>query len=130
MTTLTVAGYAIGGLDSFSSVVDAAANLNNDPHNPKLIAAYEAALANAAAAVTATVQGAGAAFAGNAIIANINNLTTNYGKMSQSDIQATLISITGELITLAGQGVSFYGAERNEGQRRPWRSCIHSGPAH
>ncbi|MFM0019275.1 hypothetical protein [Paraburkholderia azotifigens] len=109
MTTLSVAGYSIGGLDGVTAVADAAASLNKNPGDPKLTAAYDAALANAAATFTAGLQGEGAAFAGNAIIANINNLALNQTTMSKMDIASAVTAIAGELITLAGQGVSFYG---------------------
>ena len=109
MTTLSVAGYSIGGLDGVTAVADAAASLNKNPGDPKLTAAYDAALANAAATFTGGLQGEGAAFAGNAIIANINNLALNQTTMSKMDIASAVTAIAGELITLAGQGVSFYG---------------------
>ncbi|WP_227245513.1 RHS repeat domain-containing protein [Paraburkholderia caribensis] len=109
MTILSVAGYSIGGLDGVTAVADAAAQLNKNPSDPKLIATYDAALANAAATFTAGIQGEGAAFAGNAIIANINNLALNQTTMSKTDIASAATAIAGELITLAGQGVTFLG---------------------
>ncbi|HEY3598304.1 MAG TPA: hypothetical protein VGL08_12440 [Paraburkholderia sp.] len=109
MTTLTVAGYGIGGLDGFASVSDAASQLKKDPSNKALVATYNAALANAAATITANIAGEGAAFAANAIIANINNLMINGKAMSSNDKLSALTAVVGELITMAGQGVEFYG---------------------
>ncbi|WP_454871698.1 hypothetical protein [Paraburkholderia xenovorans] len=109
MTTLSVAGFTIGGLDSVTSVADASAKLNQNPGDPKLIAAYDAALANAAATFAAGIPGEGAVFAGNAIIANLNNLTLNSSGMSSTDKASVFTAMAGELITLAGQGVSFLG---------------------
>jgi YD repeat-containing protein len=114
MTSLTVAGYTISGMDSFTSVESAANDLSSDPTNNKLIIAYDAALANAAAALTAGKQGLGAAFAGNAIIANMNNFLANGATMTASDKASGLTSIIGELITLAGQGVTFVGLQEME----------------
>lgn len=49
MATLTVAEYGIGGLGNVTSAADAVAQLNKSQNDPKLIAAYDATLANAAA---------------------------------------------------------------------------------
>lgn len=74
--TLSVGTYTVGGLDAIPSVIDAANQYNAVSTNENLVA-YQAALANAAAAATATILGAGAAFAGNALSANIDNMLTN-----------------------------------------------------
>ncbi|WP_345816233.1 hypothetical protein AAGS40_18540 [Paraburkholderia sp. PREW-6R] len=113
MTSLAVAGNVIGGLDSYAGVKDAAAQLAANPSDLHLIANYDAALANAAATVAAATDNGEIAstFAANAIIANINNLNSNISTMSLNDVESSIAAITGEVITLVGQGVSFYGVE-------------------
>lgn len=104
---LTVAGNTIGGLDGFTSVVDAGEKLSKDPSDPGLIANYDAALANAAATVASGQDSEiSAAFAANAVIANINNIALNRATMSASDIQSSVAAIAGEVLTMAGQGIS------------------------
>ena len=56
MTTLTVGGYTIGNLDQAAGVQAAAQAYTDNPTNSTL-AAYDAALANAAAAITSLVTG-------------------------------------------------------------------------
>src|ERR1044072_1325624 len=105
MTTLTVGGYTIGNLDQAAGVQAAAQAYTDNPTNSTL-AAYDAALANAAAALTSLVTGEGAAFAGNALVANIANLVTNGATMSSTDRASSMTSIVGDLITMVGQGVT------------------------
>jgi hypothetical protein len=95
-TTLTVAGNTIGGLDSFTAVVDATTQLSKDPSNKGLIANCDAALANAAVTVAAGMNGEiAAAFAANAIIANIAARAVNHSTMSAADRYSSVAAITG-----------------------------------
>ncbi|WP_148669202.1 beta strand repeat-containing protein [Burkholderia pyrrocinia] len=108
MTSATVAGYTISGLDNAAGVQSAAQAYQNNPGNATLVA-YQAALASAAAAATSLVPGEGAAFAGNSIIANISNIITNGASMSANDLSSAFASIAGNIATMAGQGVEFLG---------------------
>ncbi|MCQ0034368.1 beta strand repeat-containing protein [Burkholderia glumae] len=108
MTTLTVGGYSLGNLDGISSVAAAAQQYNDNRTTSNLIN-YQAALANAAASATSLIPGEGAAFAGNAIAANIKNLSQNHSTMSASDFESSAIAIAGALATLVGQGVEISG---------------------
>ncbi|NIF69884.1 S-layer family protein [Burkholderia sp. Ap-962] len=108
MTTLTVGGYSLGNLDGISGVAAAAQQYNDNRTTSNLIN-YRAALANAAASATSLIPGEGAAFAGNAIAANIKNLAQNHSTMSASDLESAAAAIAGALATLVGQGVEITG---------------------
>ncbi|UVS88566.1 S-layer family protein (plasmid) [Burkholderia glumae] len=92
-----------------SSSVAAAAQQYNDNRTTSNLINYQAALANAAASATSLIPGEGAAFAGNAIAANIKNLSQNHSTMSASDFESSAIAIAGALATLVGQGVEISG---------------------
>ncbi len=105
---LTIGTYTVSGLDSVTSVASAYQQYQNARTQENLVN-YQAALANAAAAGTALVYGEGAAFAGNALLANLRNLVVNGGDWDQTEILSTATLMAGEVVTLLGNGIQILG---------------------
>ncbi|MFM0047280.1 matrixin family metalloprotease [Paraburkholderia sediminicola] len=108
MSSVTVAGFTVSNLDNVASVSAAAQQYTNDETTGNW-ANYQAALANAAAAATSLIPGEGSVFAGNAIMANIVNLSTNFETMSANNVESAYAAIAGELVTMVGQGIEVAG---------------------
>ncbi|CAB3746105.1 beta strand repeat-containing protein [Paraburkholderia humisilvae] len=112
ISSLSVGNYVISGLDDIPALQDAwQTYLNNQTDAGKI--AYNAAVANTAAALTSEIVGEGAAYAGNALIANMVNLLTNRSTMSLTQIASADTSILGDLATMIGQGITIAGLAEN-----------------
>ena len=105
---LNIGGWLAGSVDGNASVVDAK---NTYLHNPTQanLAAYNAAYANAWASNTALVPGSGAYFASVAVTADIREMSIEYKINNQYPSNGQILTLIGNIVTLAGQGVQILG---------------------